>query len=75
MKPCVIGIVLATGIYMVINNCLITTSVLSINFKSIIITVLLVVFAIVYKQYAKKKLSPIKLIVISSIVGIIVYGV
>lgn len=75
LKPCVIGIVLATGIYMVINNCLITTSVLSINFKSIIITVLLVVFAIVYKQYAKKKLSPIKLIVISSIVGIIVYGV
>ena len=75
LKPCVIGIVLATGIYMVINNCLITTSVLSINFNSIIITVLLVVFSIVYKQYSKKKLSPIKLIVISSIVGIIVYGV
>ena len=75
LKPCVIGIVLATGIYMVINNCLITISVLSINFKSIIITVLLVVFAIVYKQYSKKKLSPIKLMVISSIVGMIVYGV
>ena len=75
LKPCVIGIVLATGIYMVINNYLITTSVLSINFNSIIITVLLVVFSIVYKQYSKKKLSPIKLIVISAIAGMILYGV
>lgn len=75
LKPCVIGIVLATGIYMVINNCLVTTSVLRINLKSIIITFLLVVISVGYKLYAKKRLSPTLLIVISSIAGMIVYGV
>lgn len=75
LKPCVMGIILATGIYMVINNCLVTTATLRINLKSIIITFLLVVISVGYKLYAKKKLSPILLIVISSIAGMIVYGV
>ncbi len=75
LKPCVIGIVFATGIYMVINNCLIKTSVLSINLKSIIITFLLVAISIGYKRYSKNKLSPISLIIISAIVGIIIYGI
>ena len=75
LKPCIIGVVLATGIYMVINNCFIITSVISIHWQSIIITCLLVAVTVLYKQYTKKKLSPILLIVISAIAGIIVYGV
>jgi chromate transporter len=75
LKPCIIGVVLATGIYMIMNNCFITTSVMSINLPSIIITCLLVAVTVLYKQYTKKKLSPILLIVISAIAGVIVYGV
>lgn len=75
LKPCVIGIVLATGIYMVLGNCFGTVSELKVNLQAIIITALLVASMFCYKHFAKKKLSPILLICISAIFGIIVYGI
>ena len=75
LKPCVIGIVLATGIYMVLGNCFGAIADLSFNVQSIIITAVLAAAMIVYKHIAKKKLSPILLIVLSAAVGIAVYGV
>ena len=75
LVPCVIGIVLATGIYMVFNNCFGTISDITINVHSIIITVLLLVSMVGYKRFLKKKMSPILLIVISAIVGVAVYGI
>ena len=73
LKPCVIGIVLATGIYMVLGNCFGTVSAIKANVQAIIITTLLVASMLVYKRYAKKKLSPIGLIVLSAIFGIIIF--
>ena len=73
LKPCVIGIVLATGIYMMMGNCFGTLFVIKVNVQSLIITVLLFASMFGYKYFAKKKLSPILLIVISAIAGIIVY--
>ena len=73
LKPCVIGIVLATGIYMVLDNCFGTIFAIKVNVRSLIITVLLFASMFGYKYFAKKKLSPILLIVISAIAGIIVY--
>ena len=67
LKPCIIGIILATGVHMVIENCG--------NWNSVIITLLLTIITIGYKQYTKKKLSPILLIIISAIAGIVIYGV
>jgi chromate transporter len=75
LKPCVIGIVLATGIYMVLGNCFGTIADLSLNIQSIIITVVLAAAMIGYRHIAKKKLSPILLIVLSAAAGIAVYGV
>ncbi len=75
LKPCVIGIVLATGIYMVLGNCFGTVSAIKVNVQSIIITALLVASMFGYKHFAKKKLSPILLIVISAIAGMLVYGI
>jgi len=75
LKPCVIGIVLATGIYMVLGNCFGTISAVKLNVKAIIITAILFAFMFGYKRYKKKKLSPIMLIVISALTGIIVYGI
>ena len=42
---------------------------------AIIITVLLVASMFSYKHFAKKKLSPTLLIVISAVMGIVIYGI
>ena len=73
LKPCVIGIVLATGIFMMLSNCFGLGSSLAINLRAIIITVLLAAAMFAYKHFKKKKLSPIALIIISACLGIIIY--
>ena len=74
LKPCVIGIVLATGIYLVLGNCFGTISAVKVNVQAIIITAFLFVSMFGYKQFKKKKPSPIMLIVISALMGMAVYG-
>ena len=73
LKPCVVGIVLATGIYMVLGNCFGTISRIKVNMQTISITALLVASILGYKYFAKKKLSPIGLIILSAILGIIIF--
>ena len=75
MKPCVIGIVLATGIYMVITNCIDIGFGVKIQLPAVILTGLLAIVSVGYKYYLKKKISPILLIMISAIAGIVVYGI
>ena len=75
LKPCVIGIVLATGIYMVLSNCFGAISALKVNVQAIILTAILVASMFGYKHFAKKKLAPILLIVISAVAGVVVYGI
>ena len=73
LKPCVIGIVLATGIYMVLKNCFVTISDVTVNLNAVIISALLIASMFGYKHLKKKKLSPISLIILSAILGIIVF--
>lgn len=73
LKPCVIGIVLATGIYMILTNCFGAIFDVTIHFHAIIITVLLLVSMVGYKHFKKKKLSPIRLIILSAVLGIILF--
>ena len=75
LKPCVIGIVLATGIYMVVNNCFGSVSALSANYQAIIITAIVVASMFGYKHFKKKKLSPVLLIVLSAVAGMVIYGI
>lgn len=75
LKPCIIGIVLATGIYMIWGNCKGTMSAVNVNLPAILITAILLAVMLGYKHLAKKKLSPIILISISAVVGIIIYGI
>ena len=74
LKPCIIGIVLATGIYMVLRNCFGTISAVWVDWRAMVISVLLVAAMVGYKRGKKKKLSPIMLIVLSALAGIVVYG-
>ena len=59
---------------MVLGNCFGTIFAVKVNVQSIIITALLFASMFGYKQFKKKKLSPIMLIVISALMGIVVYG-
>jgi len=69
LTPCVIGIVLATGIYMVIRNAL----PLSGDWRGGVITAILTAAMILYPRLRKKKLSPIMLIILSALLGILIY--
>ena len=73
LKPCVIGIVLATGIYMVLKNCFVTISDVTVNLNAVIISALLIASMFGYKHLKKRKLSPISLIILSAVLGIIVF--
>lgn len=73
LKPCVIGIVLATGIYMIFSNCFGKLPALTVNLQAIIISVLLAAAMFIYKHIKKKKLSPIGLIIISACLGIFLF--
>ena len=75
LKPCVIGIVLATGIYMILSHCIGTLSAPKLNLRAIIMTPLLFCAMYGYKKWKKKKLSPILLIIVAAAAGTIVYGI
>lgn len=73
LKPCVIGIVLATGISMVLGNCFGTMTAAAIDTQAIITTLLLMAVMFGYRYFVKKKFSPILLILLSAFLGIILY--
>lgn len=75
IKPCIIGIVLATGVYMIFKNCFLKGGAFSPDFITIAITVALFVVSYCYKKRKKKPLSPIMLIVISAVMGVAAYGI
>ena len=74
LKTSVIGIVLAMGVYMLVKNCLMEDTV-KMNLRSIVITAVLGIVAVLYKYFSKKKMSPIIMIVISSLLGMFVYAI
>lgn len=74
LKPSVIGIVLAMGVYMLVKNCLMEDT-FKMNLRSIVITAVLGIVAVLYKYFSKKKMSPIIMIVISSLLGMLVYAI
>ena len=73
LKPCVIGIVLATGIYMVLKNCFGTVTDAAFNGKGILVTLILTACLFGYKFMIKKKLPPIALIVLSAVLGMLIF--
>ena len=75
IKPCIIGIVLATGVYMIFKNCFLKGGACCPDFITIAITVALFVVSYCYKKRKKKPLSPIMLIVISAVMGVAAYGI
>ena len=73
LKPCVIGIILATGLLMVWNNLNIQIGI-GFDYITAILTAVLAILYFGSRKIVKKGISPILLIVISGAVGIMVYG-
>ena len=74
MKPCIIGIILATGLYMILRTCFGSVSNPSTDTTAILLTAVLSAAYFGSGKLMKKGLSPIALIGISAIMGILVYG-
>lgn len=74
LKPCIIGIILATGLYMVLHNCLGSVRNVQADAMAVILTVILAAVYFIPAKMKKKGLSPIMLIGISAVLGMLVYG-
>lgn len=72
LKPCVTGIVLATGGYMVIHNVL--PGDMAIDLPGLLITAILTGLIWLFPKVTGKKLSPIALIFCSAVLGVVVFG-
>ena len=71
MQPCVVGIILATGVQLALKACLPQGSA---DIRAVIIALILAGIVIFFKK-RKKKISPIRLILLSAVLGILFYGI
>lgn len=73
LKPCMIGIILATGTYMVFRCCFPSAKTPSADMPTVLENLVLLSVLVLYQKIRKRKLSPISLIVLSAVLGVIVY--
>ena len=74
LKPCIIGIILATGAYMILNHCFANLREFSLDLTATLMTLGLALVYFGSKKVLKKGISPIGLIGISAVAGMIVYA-
>lgn len=73
LKPCIIGIILVTGIFMIVRNCGLMPG-YSIDVLTTALTGLIALIYFGSRKVLKKGLNPIALICLSAVVGIAVYS-
>ena len=75
LKPCVVGIVLGTGSYMVIRNVLPLAGGHTADVRGLLVTAGLAAALWLWPRLTQKKLSPIALICVSAILGMFFYSI
>lgn len=75
ITPCVIGIILAIGGYMVFQNCFGCLSGFAPDWKAMLLTALLALVCFGYQRVRKKPISPITLILVAAVFGMIGYSI
>lgn len=75
LKPCMIGIIFATGIYMVFHNVINDSPKICLNGRAVFITLILAAVIAGKKKSGKKKTAPIPFLCLSAILGMLVYGI
>ena len=73
IKPCIMGVILATGCYMALSTVIGSVKQFAWDWIALLILALLILTLLLYKKLRKKDLSPILLIVIAAILGIFLY--
>lgn len=73
LKPCVVGIILATGISMMLRHCFPEATASSADIPALVITAVLLAVAAVWRRFRGKKLSPHAMILLSAVLGILLY--
>ena len=74
LKPCVVGVVLATGVYMVVHSCFPMVPGKLADGSVLLIAALLLAVQFIWRRITKKQLSPIGLILWGAVLGIVVFG-
>ena len=72
LNPAIIGIILATGAYMILDHCIAPGG---IQLRPVILTVVLGTILYGSKKCFGNKLSPIQLILIAAVAGVIAYSI
>lgn len=73
IKPCVMGVILATGVYMALSSVLGSLRKLSFDWVALVILVVLIATMTVFQKKKKKEVSPIFLIAVAAVLGAILY--
>jgi chromate transporter len=73
IKPCIIGVILATGLGMLLEILIGIPDRFAIDAPAILLFILLIGITAIYPRICKKALSPIALIVIAAALGILLY--
>ena len=77
LQPCIIGIIAATGAYMIYKNIFFsgTGGIYNFDIKTFLLTLLLAAAYFTGKKFIKKGVSPILFILVSAAVGVAAYGI
>lgn len=78
IRPCVVGLILATAVTMFISTVFGFSNIgdaVAVDFKGLIIFLIIVAVALGTKLLLKKKPSPILMILFSAVLGMIFYGI
>lgn len=75
LTPCVVGIVLATGLFLLLEGCLGTVRTPQLDLRALALTAILLAAGPLYRRLTKKPLSPIVLILLSAALGAGAYGI
>ena len=73
MKLCMVGIILATGVYMTFHRCFPLAEDAPVDMRTLLLTAGLAAGMLLYRRFRGKKLSPISLIILYAALGVLIY--
>ena len=75
LKPCIAGIILATGCHMILKNAFSPLFQQTVELRPLVIFLILTLLYFGLRKIRKKKMSPIMMIAISAVLGVAMFGV
>ncbi|WP_029319060.1 chromate transporter [Butyrivibrio sp. AE3004] len=73
LKPCIMGIILAMGISMIVQNIVIKGTAFSLDFRAVVLCSVLAAVYFGSRKITKSGISPIVLICVAAVIGVVMY--